>query len=78
MLAMERLIQKLSDAQEDVHPDFRLYLSTMPSRAFPISVLQNSLKVTNEPPKGLRANVKRAFFDLTTDGFEDHRKLMSL
>jgi dynein heavy chain len=77
MLAMERLIQKLSDAQEDVHPDFRLYFSTMPSSAFPVSVLQNAVKVTNEPPKGLRANMKRAFFHLTTDGFEDHRKLMS-
>jgi dynein heavy chain len=77
MLSLEKIIQKLSGSPEKVHPDFRLYLSSMPSKGFPISVLQNSVKVTSEPPKGLRANMKRAFLELTTDVFEDHRKLVS-
>jgi dynein heavy chain len=77
MLSLERIIQKLSESPEKVHPDFRLYLSSMPSKAFPVSILQNSAKVTSEPPKGLRANMKRAFLELTTDVFEDHRKLVS-
>ncbi|XP_069668946.1 dynein axonemal heavy chain 6 isoform X3 [Periplaneta americana] len=72
MLPMERHIQKLSESPEKVHSDFRLFLSSMPSKAFPVSVLQNSVKVTNEPPKGLRANMKRAFLELTPDVFEDH------
>lgn len=69
---MERIILQLQDNPRDVHPDFRLYLSSMPSKHFPISVLQNSVKVTNEPPKGLRANIKRAFLDIQEEYFEEH------
>ncbi|KAJ9576326.1 hypothetical protein L9F63_006826, partial [Diploptera punctata] len=72
MIPMERIIQKISETPDKVHADFRLYLSSMPNKSFPVSVLQNSVKVTNEPPKGLRANLKRAFTELTTNFFEDH------
>lgn len=73
MCSLERLVQSLAEAPDKVHSDFRLFLSSSPSVAFPVSVLQNSIKVTNEPPKGLRANIKRAFMELTKDFFEDHR-----
>ncbi|XP_022832877.1 dynein heavy chain 6, axonemal [Spodoptera litura] len=70
MLSLEVIVANLSS--ESDHPDFRLFLSSMPTPKFPVSVLQNSVKVTNEPPKGLKANVKRALIEMEEDFFEQH------
>ncbi|KAK2585046.1 hypothetical protein KPH14_008566 [Odynerus spinipes] len=73
MINLEKIVMDISEASEsELHADFRLFLSSMPSKVFPVSVLQNAVKVTNEPPKGLRANIKRALMDLHDDFFEDN------
>lgn len=72
MLSLELIVANMGSDQTGLHPDFRLYLSSMPTPKFPVSVLQNSVKVTNEPPKGLKANVKRALIEMEEDFFENH------
>lgn len=55
------LEKKLDDFGMDSHERFRLFLTSDPSNSIPIGLLARSIKLTNEPPGGMKANLKRAF-----------------
>ena len=46
---------------EQLHADFRLWLSSMPDDKIPGPVIQRSLKVAMEQPRGVKANLHQAF-----------------
>lgn len=58
-------------ANEGSDPQFRLFLTSDPSKQIPIGLLERSIKLTNEPPAGLKANLQRAFAFFDKTEFED-------
>ncbi|KAJ3083598.1 Dynein heavy chain 6, axonemal, partial [Rhizoclosmatium hyalinum] len=68
---LENIIKDFATPETPINHNFRLFLSSMPSKVFPSSVLQDGVKVTNEPPKGLRANIARSFADVNRDLFDE-------
>lgn len=58
MSELERICE---DIDESASKDYRLWLTSMPTNSFPISVLQNGVKMTLEPPSGLRSNLLRSY-----------------
>ena len=75
MPRMEILIEAFDPSV--LHPDFRLWLTAMPSPKFPVAVLQNAVKMTLEPPKGLKANVTGSFIEFSENFFSECKQVES-
>lgn len=61
MPRLQQLVAMNLNPAEEINVQFRLFLTSMPAAYFPASVLQNGIKLTTEPPRGLKANLKRSW-----------------
>ena len=66
MPTLEKLVEE-TDARR-VHKNYRLWCTTYPHPDFPSAILQNAVKMTIEPPAGLRANLLGSY---TNDPISD-------
>ncbi|XP_050431508.1 dynein axonemal heavy chain 2 [Adelges cooleyi] len=77
-------LDKIVDVMQDgkSHTNFRLWLSSSPHPDFPIAILQSAIKMTTEPPKGLKANMTRLYQNISESDFtrchsqEKYKKLL--
>ncbi|KAJ3206517.1 Dynein heavy chain 2, axonemal [Entophlyctis luteolus] len=72
MPALDKIVEIIPS--ENPHPEFRLWLSSSPHPQFPISILQVGIKMTTEPPKGIKANMSRLYNLFTEDTYHKTKK----
>jgi len=76
------LVQTIDRLGPETHEDFRLFISAEPppglERPLPISIMQNSIKLTQEPPEGLKANLHRAWGNFSDEIIENCSKQAEL
>ncbi|XP_059764547.1 dynein axonemal heavy chain 9 [Balaenoptera ricei] len=72
---LRTLEKKLEEHSEKSHPEFRVFISAEPApstegHVIPQGILENSVKITNEPPTGMHANLHKALDNFTQDTLE--------
>jgi len=67
---MNTLEGKLSKMDESISPQFRLWITCEPHPKFPIGLLQISIKMTDEPPAGVKAGLRKSFNWINQDMLE--------
>ena len=74
MPVLDGIIEQI---EENKGTNFRIWLTSMPSDRFPVSILQNGIKITNEPPKGLRNNILGSYLGINEQEFDSCSKPMA-
>ncbi|KAL1493068.1 hypothetical protein ABEB36_011203 [Hypothenemus hampei] len=74
--ALEKHLEKYAEGS---HPDYRVFISAEPASSstahiIPQGILESSIKITNEPPTGMRANLHKALANFNQDTLEQCSK----
>ncbi|GBG77441.1 hypothetical protein CBR_g23890 [Chara braunii] len=63
-------VEQFVTKTEEMHDDFRIWITAEPHPRFPIGLLHVSIKMTNEAPVGMKAGLRNSFQWLTQDMLE--------
>jgi dynein heavy chain len=66
---MGEMEERLNPKDKVIHENFRLWITCQPNNEFPLSLLQMGIKITTEPPKGLKAGISRTFNTIVNQDF---------
>merc|ERR1711981_118227 len=66
---MADLAEILNPRDKEIHENFRLFITCEPHKEFPLGLLQMAIKVTTEPPDGLKAGISRTFNTMINQDF---------
>lgn len=61
LVELEKILDNYKGESGGGNTNFLLFLSAEPSNGIPIGILDRSIKLTQEPPAGLRPNMKKAW-----------------
>lgn len=69
------LEKKMEFYADNSHPDYRIFVSAEPAATaaahiIPQGILESSIKITNEPPTGMMANLHKALDNFTQETLE--------
>jgi dynein heavy chain len=59
----------LNPKDVEVHEDFRLWITCAPDKSFPLGLLQMAIKVTMEPPSGMKAGLHKTYNTMVNADF---------
>jgi len=71
LIDLENILDGFAGETGGGNSRFKIFLSSDPSNGVPIGILNRSIKLTNEPPPGLKANMTRGWTFFTKDEIED-------
>lgn len=67
-LALDFVKKEVTELQtldeKAVNPNFRLFITTEPHKDWPVSIIEQCIKFTTEPPVGIKAGLKRSFLGM--------------
>ena len=69
LTTVEKKIEEYTN--QGTHPGFRIMFSSDPSTSIPVSILDRCIKITSDPPSGLKANLKQAFACFSRETYEE-------